>query len=277
MSTVTSAVKGSLRDISKASQAASRLGQQLITGKKVQKPQDDPSAWLQAGRAKSAAGYLNAIHTGLNELATNIRVADTTMQAIGKLLTVMQGQLEQARKYPAGDPARQQLISDSNGTRRQIDDLVYTTLPPGARSLMSDPARDPLAGDTQALVGLNGQLKTVHRQQVDIGTGGLQIPALAVRATDVQIQNALQVVKSAETILAARQGGLAADAADISRYLKQGASISTFYQSEAESLTGVDETQAAVELQNASMQQSLALQSLVSVNASRDAILELLH
>src|SRR5690349_12054461 len=116
MSMVPSAARASLSDLSKASEAAAPLGQQLITGKKVQTPRDGPSAWLEAGRAQSTAGYLDAVHTGLNELATIIRVADTTMQAIGEQLVAMHGQLEQAQKYPAGDPAREQLISSANGT-----------------------------------------------------------------------------------------------------------------------------------------------------------------
>ena len=77
--------------------------------------------------------------------------------------------------------------------------------------------------------------------------------------------------------MAARRDGLAADAADITRYTGQSTSISAFYQSQAESLTGVDSTEAAVELQSVSTRQSLAMQSLVSINASRNALLELLQ
>jgi flagellin-like hook-associated protein FlgL len=277
MSTVTNTAAASLRDIGKATTAATRLGQQLITGKKVDKPQDGPSTWLQASRAQSAAGYLDAIHTGLTELATNIRVVDTNMQAIGRLLGIMQGQLEQAQKYPAGDPVRQQLISGANGSRKQIDDLVNTTAQDGARNLMTDPAKNPSAGPIQALVGLDGQLKTVHPQVVDSGSAGLDIPVLSIKATDAQIQAQLETVHSAQTTLDARRNGLAADASAITRYTTQSSSISDFYQGQAESLTGVDETEAALELQSVSTQQSLALQSLVSINTSRDAILELLR
>lgn len=277
MSMTTTAVSGSLRDISKAKEAATRLGQQLITGKKVQRAQDDPSAWLEAGRAQSAAGYLDAIHTGLIELETNLQGADTTMQAIGELLATMQGQLEQAQKYPAADPFREQLISNANGTRQQIDDLANTTVQPGAWNFMSDPAKDPHAGDIQALVGLDGELRTVHGQQVDTGPDGLNISKLPVDATDAQIQNALQVLTSAQTTLAARRNGLAADAADITRYTGQASSISSLYESQAESLTGADTTEAAVELQSVSVRQSLAVQSLASIAANRNAILELLQ
>jgi flagellin-like hook-associated protein FlgL len=277
MSTVTSAVTSSLRDVSKANESATRLGQQLITGKKVATAQDDPSAWLESSRAQSTASYLDAIHTGLNELATNINVADTAMQAIGQLVATMQGQIQEAQLYPAGDPVRQQLIISTNQTRQQIDDLVNTSTQTGARNLMSDPAADPQAGNIHALVGLNGEVKIVHAQQVDTGPEGLNISNLPAKASDAQLQNALQALQSAQATLATRRNGLSADAADIARYTAQSSSISSFYQAEAESLTAVDETQAAVELQSVSTQQSLAMQALGSISTSRNAILELLQ
>jgi len=277
MSTVTGAVQQSLRDVGRASKAASKLGQQLITGKKVDSAQDGPSAWLESSRAQSTAGLLDAIHTGLNELATNISVAGTAMQAIGKLLTTMQGQIEHAQKYPAGDPTRQALISGANGTRQQIDDIVYTTTPAGARDLMADPAQDSSAGAIQALVGVNGEVKVVRGQQVDVGQNGLNISLVPVNASDAQLQAALQNLDSAQTTLDARSNGLGADATDISRYISQSSSTLTLYEGESESLTGVDETEAALELQSVNMQQSLAVQSLVSISSSRNAILNLLH
>jgi flagellin-like hook-associated protein FlgL len=277
MSTVTGPMQGSLRDLGKASKTASKLGQQLITGKRVAAAQDDPSAWLAAGRAQSTAGQLDAIHTGLNELATNISVADTTMQAIGKLVSTMQGELQQAQKYAVGDPVRQQLISSSNAMRQQIDDLVNTTSQSGARNLMADPANDLDAGDVQALVGLNGDIKVVHAQQVDTGVNGLNIAAVPLNASDARLQSALDDLNSAQTTLSARRNGLAADASDITRYATQSSSVSGFYQAEAESLTAADASEAAVELQSVNLQQSLAMQSLQSISSSRNDILQLLH
>jgi len=277
MSMISSTVNGSLRDLSKAGKSATRLGQQLITGKKVQSPADNPAAWLQAGRAQSTAGLLDAIHAGLNELATNIQVADTTMQAVGRDLGTMQSQLEEALKHPAGDPVRQQLVASFNSTRQQIDDLVNGTSQAGARNLMTDPASNPQAGDIQALVGLTGEMKIVHAQQVDTGKTGLQVPDVPVDATDSQLQAALANLKTAEQTLAARRNGLAADAGDISRYLDRGTRVSGFYQAQAESLTGGDPNEAAVELQSVNVQQSLALQSLASISTNRSALLELLQ
>jgi len=105
----------------------------------------------------------------------------------------------------------------------------------------------------------------------------LNISSLSVNATDTQIQSALQVLQSAQTTLAARRNGLVADAADITRYLGQSSSVSGLYQSQAESLTAGDTTEAAVELQSVSVRQSLAVQSLAGVATDRSAILELLQ
>src|SRR5690242_9136792 len=118
MSMFTSGVSRSLRDMHRADDATARLARQLMTGRKLETAANGPSAWLAAERAGSAAGYLDAIHTGLNEAATGIRVADQTMQAIGEHLQIMQGQLEQARQYPPGDPARAQLTADFNTVRQ---------------------------------------------------------------------------------------------------------------------------------------------------------------
>src|SRR5438045_3541682 len=137
MAMFSSGVTRSLRDASRAEEAAARLGRQLMTGQKIQAPKDDPSTWLEAARGRSAAGLLDAIHTGLTEAATNIQIADTSMQAIGKHLDVMHGALKQALEFAPGDPARLQAIRNFNNVLPQIDDMVYTTPQAGARDLMS--------------------------------------------------------------------------------------------------------------------------------------------
>src|SRR5262245_6539929 len=132
----------SQHDAGKAEKAATRLGRELTTGRKVATPQDDPSTWMVAQRAQATAGLLDTIHTGLSEVATNIRVADATMQAVGEQLGTMHGTLTEARKFPAGDPARQRYIADFNGFGQQIDDTVWTLSQSGARELLTNPAGD---------------------------------------------------------------------------------------------------------------------------------------
>jgi flagellin len=277
MSIFTSAVNGSLHDISGADQATAKLSRELTTGRKIDTPEDGPSAWLEASRARSTASYLDAVHTGLNEVGTNIQVVDTTMQAIGQNLKTMQGLLDTAGNYPTGDQNRQHLISSFNTVRQQIDQIVNTTAEPAARNLMSDPAVNPQAGDIQVLVGLNGGLRTVHRQQVDTGANGLNIPALDAAASNDALQAALAGVQTAQSTLAVRRQALAVDAEGVTRYLSQAAEASSFYQSQAESLTIADSTEAAAELQSVSVQRSLAVDTLSGISTIRGAVLDLLR
>jgi flagellin len=278
MSLFTTGVNRSLRDISRADQAASKLGQQLISGKKVQTAEDNPSAWLQAGRAQSAATGLDAIQTSLEEITTDLSVVTTTMQAVGKDLTTMQGIARQALVSPAGDPNRQQLIDSYNTVRQQIDTLVDTTSEDGARNLMTDPAWNPLAGNLQSLVGLDGELKTIHSQVIDTGGNGLNVPWLnPLKATDADLQNAIDSLRSAQTTLSVKAQALGADAASIKQYQTRDSQLSDNYQANAESLTNVDQTEAAVALQSISAQRALSMQSLASIGTSRSAILELLR
>jgi flagellin len=278
MSLFATGVNRSLRDINRADQAASKLGQQLISGKKVQTAEDNPSAWLQAGRAQSAATGLNAIQTSLEEITTDLSVVTTTMQAVGKDLTTMQGIARQALVSPAGDPNRQQLIDSYNTVRQQIDTLVDTTSEDGARNLMTDPAWNPLAGNLQSLVGLNGELKTVHAQVTDTGGNGLNVPWLdPLTATDADLQNAIDSLHSAQTTLSVKVQAIGNDAASIKQSQTRDSQLADNYQANAESLTNVDQTEAAVALQSISAQRSLSMQSLVSIGTSRSAILELLQ
>src|SRR5581483_7336815 len=103
---------------------------------------------------------------------------------------------------------------------------------------MADPAQDSSAGAIQALVGVNGEVKVVRGQQVDVGQNGLNISLVPVNASDAQLQAALQNLDSAQTTLDARSNGLGADATDISRYISQSSSTLTLYEGESESLTG---------------------------------------
>jgi flagellin-like hook-associated protein FlgL len=270
-------VNSSLRDISVADRVAGKLGQQLITGKKVQTPEDDPSAWLQAGRAESTASYLDVIQTGLEEVSTSLNVVATTVQAIGKDLAAMQGSAKEALTYPAGDPSRQQLMEDYNTVRQQIDLLVNTTSESGARDLITASGWNPLAGNIQSLVGLNGELKVVHAQVLDTGPNGLNVDFLdPLTATNADLRNALDHLSSAQAMLTVKQQALGADAASIKGYQTRNSRLSDSYRANAESVANVNATEAAMQLQSISAQRSLAMQSLATIGASRDAILELL-
>lgn len=267
MSIFTSGVSRTLRDVHSADDSTARLGRELMTGKKLEGSADGPAAWLAAQRAGSTAGYLDVIHTGLNEAAVNIRVADQTMQAIGEHLKVMQGQLAEAQQYRGDDRQRRHLIADFNTMRQQIDDLVNTTSPQGARNLMT-------GGDIDVLVGMHGESRRVHGQPVEVGPSGLNLPTLS-HSSD--LAQAADEIAAAQTALSTRRQALGVDASDIARYLAQNTQIASFYQSHAESLAAADPVEASVQLQSVGVQRSLAVETLGSISNMRTALLELLH
>lgn len=278
MSTFTSGIHQVLDDGKSADRAASRLSQQLSSGKKIQSAEDDPRTWLAARRADSTSSYLDAVRTGLDEVLTDLSVASTDMQAIGSYIGSMQGQLQRALNYPAGDPGRQQYITNYNAIRQQIDQTVNMEQDAGARHLMADPATDPQAGDAQVLVGINGETRTVHAVEVDTDPGGLNLPALdPATATDAQIQAAFAGLATAQATLASRQMVLGSDTADIQNYAAQASATSGLYQSQVDALTGGDTNEAAVQLQSVSVMRSLAVSTMASISNSRNAVLALLQ
>ncbi len=270
-------ISQALNSVTGSERAATRLAGQLTSGRKIQTPEDDPSTWLEASRADADSTYLSAVNRGLDEVSTNLSVVNTDMQAIGGYISTMQGQLQQALNYPAGDPNRQQLIADYNQVLDQINQTVNTEPQTGARNLMSDPATDSAAGDLQVLVGTNGETRTVHAEEVDTGMNGLNIPALDPAATDADLQAALTNLTTAQTTLTTKQMVLGTDTADIQSHAAQATQVSSLDQGAVDSLTSVDSNEAAVELQSVQVQNSLALQTLASINTDRQAVLSLLQ
>ena len=271
----TSGLNSALDDLRGADQTASRIGQQLTTGRKIRSPQDDPSTWLEASRASATSTYLDAVRTGLSEVSTNLGTVDATMQAIGRHLQDMKGQLEKALSVPADDPSRTQYIANFNAIRDQIDGLVDTA-PPAARSLMTSPAGDPAAGDIKVLTGL-GQSRTVHAQAVDTGGAGLNLAPLdPAQVTDADLHDALASLATAQDTLANRQAALGVDEAAIRQYQNQTAETSGVYQAHTDALTSGDPAEASLELQSVELRHSLALQALASISNDRRALLGLL-
>jgi flagellin-like hook-associated protein FlgL len=277
MPAFTSGIARSLLDLNRANRAADTLGRQLASGKKIERPEDDPGTWAEADRVKSSASFLDAIHTGLNMVATNVRVADTAMQAIENEIGVMQDVLREALTHPPGDPARNALVNTFTTVHGQIDELVNTTHDEGARRILSDPAVYPQAGDLHVVIGPNGAQGTVHARQVHTGPGGLNIPALdPATATDVAINAVLDSLSRAATTLGSRRAGLALDAGQVAFHAEDNARVAGMYRANAEALQNVDLAEAAVTLQSVNTQRSLAIESIGAIVNAREGLLALL-
>ncbi len=273
----TSGVTWSLLDLARIGRTSATRSQELITGRKVNSPEDDPGAWSAASRSLARASYLDAIHTSLTVAARHVSVADAAMAAIARNLDQMKGHLIDALACPPGDPVREGLIRSSNLVRRQIDPLVNTTLDVGARKLMADPALFPDAGDLPILADAQGTRKVIHAQPVHTGPTGLNVADLDAAASNADITSAIANLDRARQSLADKRFGLAADAANLVRHESDTAGLAALYQDHAQAVQAADATETALELKSLDVQRSLVMETLGGITELRAGLLELLR
>jgi len=149
----------------------------------------------------------------LSGAAGSISKADTAMKAIGGVLSEMKGQLEEIVKnyppFPAGSSERVRMLKHFAALRREIESL---TIPPDdkeAAYILADPDRVPGAGDQEMTVDGIGRKVIVRSQPVHAGPDGLDIPELDVSATDQEIENAIEKMNTAESMLQVKRTALA--------------------------------------------------------------------
>jgi hypothetical protein len=149
----------------------------------------------------------------LSDAAGSISKADTAMNAIGGVLSEMKGQLEKIVKnyppYPAGSSERVRMLKHFAALRKEIERL---TIPPDdkeAAYILADPNRVPGAGDQEMTVDSSGRKMIIRSQPVHAGSNGLDIPELDVSATDEEIENAIEKMNTAESMLQSKRSALA--------------------------------------------------------------------
>jgi flagellin-like hook-associated protein FlgL len=258
-----------------------KLSEQISSGKAINSPKDDPARWSQATASRNAYGSLQAINNGLNEVARNVKVADKSMESIGKIIGAMKGQLDFIVKnfppYPPGSTQRADLLNSFNALRQQIDQLTYPPKDEGARRIMADPAAEPLAGDWQVVVGDNGVTKIIHQQEVHTGATGLNIPALPTNADDTQIAAAMANLETASSTLSLRRATLSAESAGLSRSLAFNSKLAESYRGQADEIETTSLPDDAALLKSLELRNQLAVQSVKSITDTESELLALLR
>lgn len=140
-------------------------GRPSKTGEKMNAPKDGVPKRAQADESRVSFRVLQSVKDGLNSAAGSIRIADTTMGAIGTAIESMKEKLLSIVKnyppYPPGSEERIAYLNSFNALRSQIDRLIASSGDAGAREILADP-------------------------------GGLNIPSLdPSTATDAEIEAAL--------------------------------------------------------------------------------------
>lgn len=257
------------------------LTQRLSTGEKINTPKDNPSAWAAASNSHSAFNRLQAINSGLNMVAMNIRIADTTMGTIDDYLEKMKSQLNRIIKnyppFPPDSPERAELLKGFSAFRKQIDQM---TLPPpeeDAKKIMADPSVVPGAGDWEVMVGENGVRKTIHSQQVHTGPEGLDIPELPEEPTDAEIADAAANLRTAKDTLVQKRAGLAFDAVGIARWQSHNTRTANFHRNREEKIKNVDMNEVAAQIKSVEVRQALTIEIIRGITENQSQLTALLR
>jgi flagellin-like hook-associated protein FlgL len=271
--------KVALFNLNRITNVMDSLTYRLSTGKKINSSKDDPCTWVTALNSHSAFNCLDSVNSSLNMIATNIRIADVSMDTIGDCLDNMSSQLEMIiNNYPPcppGSPERAELLKNFNFLRQQIDQVTSQPDHEGAQKIMSDPSVVSGAGDWEIIVGENGVRKTIHSQQVHTGPTGLNIPELPESATDSEIVDAFKNLQSAKGTLEQRRRGLACDAASIPRWQEHNTRMANFHRNRAERIENADMYEVTAQIRIGELKHALNIEMIRSITTARSQLLEL--
>lgn len=246
-----------------------KLSERLSSAKKINGPEDNPVEWHRIQRQQADYARLSIVNEQLTQVATSVKVADTSMDTIGKTMDIAKATLESIVKndppLPPGSKERETLLKSFSGLRQQIDQLSQ---PPdeGARKILGDPA-EVGQGDWTFEIGQNGMVKVVRKEEVHTGPTGLNIPDLPLNATDAQINAVIGNLDSGKRILTDKRTNLATDSLAVTRAQDFNAKIATLNLKWADDARLADMNETSVQLQIAQVQRDLTVQSMnISAN-----------
>lgn len=266
--------------LARTRKALDDLGLQMSTGRKINRAKDDPVLWSRIQKNNASVKKLRDINDTLSLVAENIRVADSTMETIGKYIGQMKADLEAIIKnyppYPPGDPERVKYLRSFAALRDQIDRMTIPPRDEGARKIMSDPATNPDAGDWEVVISEKGDRVVIHSQQVHTGPTGLDIPPLADNATDAEIYAAISNLDRAAEKLSQRRAGLGGDAATIPAAREFNQRIGHVHTLVSERTAQADMDEAAAMAKSAALRYEVTMEAVRSLTDMHSQLLDLL-
>ncbi|MGA1869720.1 MAG: hypothetical protein ACMUJM_14380 [bacterium] len=257
------------------------LTEKIITGKRITSAADSAYEWLQIRKGYRKYSTLQSINISLNELANDIRIADSAMEAINDIIEQMEGDLttivESHPPYEAESKEREALVEIFNTLREQINQLTEPSGNLGARMIMADPQSVPEAGDLTVVIGDNGAFKKIGSLEVHTGPTGLDIPELTSPATDEVIRDALDNLQLAREKLNKRRTVLSLEALSIERSIEYNEETAHIYRMQAEALEIANDTEVSIELKSMELRHSLTIEVIGSLFDNHNQLLALLQ
>lgn len=157
---------------------------------------------------------------GANEeirvVARQIREVDHTMDVISQNLEKMSASLEIiVKNYPPylqDSKERVAALRQFIGLRQMIDQLTFPPPDDSPAKILGDNKQLAAAGDWELSVGKGDALVTLRHQPVHPGAGGLDLPDLAIDASDASVNEALAQMGKSHEVLRQRRHAFAEDA-----------------------------------------------------------------
>jgi len=289
MEGIKSAINRALIGAEQAKSSMDAATKRIATGKKINSPADDPGRWVATQQGRSIDGILHAVNSGLESVAISIRGADQAMTAVEEHIDQMIEVVKLFPPYPEGDNAEERIrmLRSFNGIRQLIDQLTVPPRDSLGQAIMADPASNDVPDSWPVIVNEQGDVKTIHRQEVHTGPTGLDIPEVteADITEDGQVGGPLSRqrlddiaanLENAKAVLRQRREALGSDAAAIARAKSSNAEAAAFYTSFAENREAADINETAAQVKSIELKQALALESLGSITSLRSELVALL-
>lgn len=264
-----------LNGLSKTSSQIEKISEQLSTGKKINRPSDDPVNWSISQKLSSQSNILISINENLSNTQTKLNLTAKTMEYIDKILGQMKGQLSLARGNPPGSEMRSIALKSYNDYRLQIQKLTNENEDWTVRKLISDPSQNQDSGDIKIISDGNNNEITIEKMELHVGQSGLNI-GQSFDGTDVELDSLTNGMTLSIDKLRIYQTKMGMTMSRINDTIQFNSQFSNELKAGSDKLTNTDMEESAVLLQSLQVQHSLSISVLGSISSMKKDLLRIL-
>lgn len=258
-----------------------QLTLRLSTGRRISGPNDHPRDWREISTSRERLSALSTMNDAMSGLAVSLREVSHTIEAVARHLVDLQSEYEAI--VTCGKPPgttvlmeEQRLhVSKFNEILRQIDLITNDNAGDLPRMLLGDDSQ-PGNGDLRVVVDEAGGTRTIQRQGLYSGVGGLNLSSISFPPDYVQLTEMADRLVAAKITLETRRQSFDWDTAALSRAIQDNESKAARLVQHVDDLQAVDDQETAVALLTLQVAQSLMVNSERLVFDLKSSLLELL-
>lgn len=253
----------------------------LSTGKRIFSPNDHPGDWREISTSRDRLSALATVNDAMSGLAVSLREVSHTIDAVARYFADLQSEYEAI--VTCGKPPGTAVLMEEqtlhvtkfNEILRQIDFLTSENSAELPRMLLGDDSQ-PGNGDVRVIVDESGGTRTIQRQGLYSGVGGLDLFSISFPPDEAQLAAISDRLVAAKNTLETRRQSFDWDTAALSRAIQENASKAARFVQHVDDLQSVDHQETAVALQTLQVAQSLMVNSDRLVYDLKSSLLELL-